>query len=138
MRPLAFTAFPDRPVTVNPASVIQVEVAAPTSAKRHPVLLVFGGHPGADGERSMCVAEFADRTVAARVRERIGEHLWHDAAPPLDDEERRLIADNPASRDHGFVTGVRSVRADESNHPSLVFERGRPTSSRRGPSRRGA
>ena len=132
MRPLTFTAFPDRPVTVNPVSVTRVEIASPSSAKQHPVLLVFVGYPGADGERSMCVAEFADRNVAGRVRERIGEHLWQDGAPPLNDEEKRLIADNPATHDDGFVSDRRSVPTDESNHPSVVFERSRRTRPPRG------
>ena len=127
MRPLTFTAFPDRPVTVNPVSVTRVEIASPASAEQHPVLLVFGGYSGPEGERSMCVAEFADRTTAGRVRERIGEHLWQDGAPPLNDEEKRLIADNPATHDDGFVSDRRSVPTDESNHPSVVFERKRPT-----------
>lgn len=127
MRPLAFTAFPDRPVTVNPVSVTRVEIASPASAKQHPVLLVFGGYPGAEGERSMCVAEFADRKVAGRLRERIGEHLWQDGAPPLTDEENHLIADNPSTHDDGVLVDRRSVPGDESHHPALVFERNRPT-----------
>lgn len=131
MRPLSFTAFPDRPVSVNPASVTRVEIGSPPSAKTHPVLLVFGGHASDEGgERSMCVAEFADREVAARLRERIGEHLWRRDAPPLDVEEKRLIADNPATRDDGSVSDRRSVPTDESNHPSVVYElqrsRGKP------------
>ena len=131
MRPLSFTAFPDRPVSVNPASVTRVEIGSPPSAKTHPVLLVFGGHASDEGgERSMCVAEFADREVAARLRERIGEHLWQRDAPPLDAEEKRLIADNPAARDDGSVSDRRSVPTDESNHPSVVYElqrsRGKP------------
>ena len=134
MRPLTFTAFPDRPVTVNPVAVTRVEIASPASAKQHPVLLVFGGYPSAAGERSMCVAEFSDRAVAGRVRERIGEHLWQDGAPPLNDEEKRLIADNPATHDDGFVSDRRSVPTDESDHPSVVFERNRPAPpSRRKP-----
>lgn len=132
MRPLTFTAYPDRPVTVNPVSVTRVEIASPASAKQHPVLLVFGGHPSPEGERSMCVAEFSDRTVAGRVRERIGEHLWQDGAPPLNDEEKRLIADNPATHDDGFVSDRRSVPTDQSDHPSVVFERNRPTPPPRG------
>lgn len=128
MRPLSFTAFPDRPVSVNPASVTRVETGSPASAKKHPVLLVFGGSASGDGgERSICVAEFADREVAGRVRERIGEHLWQDDAPALDAEERRLIADNPATRDDGSVSDRRSVPTDESNHPSVVYERGTTT-----------
>ena len=128
MRPLSFTAFPDRPVSVNPASVTRVEIGSPPSAKKHPVLLVFGGDDG--HERSMCVAEFDDREVAGRVRERIGEHLWQDDAAPLSAEEKRLIADNPATRDDGSVSDRRSVPTDESNHPSVVYElqrsRGKP------------
>ena len=127
MRPLTFTAFPDRPVTVNPVSVTRVEIASPASAEQHPVLLVFGGYRSAEGERSMCVAEFSDRKVAGRLRERIGEHLWQDGAPPLTDEEKRLIADNPATHDDGVLADRRSVPTDESNHPSVVFERNRPT-----------
>lgn len=123
MRPLSFTAFPDRPVSVNPASVIRVEIGSPASAKKHPVLLVFGGYASDEGgERSICVAEFADREVADRVRERIGEHLWQDDAPPLNAEEKRLIADHPATRDDGAVSDRRSVPTDESNHPSVVYE----------------
>ena len=132
MRPLTFTAYPDRPVTVNPVSVTRVEIGSPASAKQHPVLLVFSGYRSAEGERSMCVAEFADRTVAGRVRERIGEHLWQDGAPPLNDAEKRLIADNPATHDDGFVSDRRSVPTNESDHPSVVFERNRPTPPRRG------
>lgn len=127
MRPLTFTAFPDRPVTVNPGSVTRVEIASPASAKQHPVLLVFADSPTGEGERSMCVAEFADRMIAGRVRERIGEHLWQDGAAPLNDEEKRLIADNPATHDDGFVSERRSVPTDESDHPSVVFERNRRT-----------
>lgn len=122
MRPLSFTAFPDRPVSVNPASVTRVEIGSPPSAEKHPVLLVFGDESDEGGERSICVAEFADREVAARVRERIGEHLWQDDAPPLDAEEKRLIADNPTTRDDGSVSDRRSVPTDESNHPSVVYE----------------
>ena len=132
MRPLTFTAFPDRPVTVNPVSVTRVEIASPASAKQHPVLLVFGGYRSAEGERSMCVAEFSDRKVAGRLRDRIGEHLWQDGAPPLNDEEKRLIADNPATHDDGYVGDRRSVSTDESNHPSLVYERRRPAPTPRG------
>ena len=123
MRPLSFRAFPDRPVSVNPAAVARVEVGSPPSAKQHPVLLVFGGS-GSDegGERSMCVAEFADRDVAGRIRERIGEHLWQDDAPPLNAEEKRLIADNPATGDDGPVSDRRTVPTDESTHPSVVYE----------------
>lgn len=128
MRPLSFTAFPDRPVSVNPASVARVEVGSLPSAKKHPVLLVFGGHASDEGgEKSMCVAEFADREVAVRVQVRIGEHLWQDDAPPLNGEEKRLIADNPATRDDGLVSDRRSVPTDESNHPSVVYERGKTT-----------
>lgn len=131
MRTLSFTAFPDRPVAVNPASVTRVEVGSPASAKRHPVLLVLGGYASdVGGERSMCVAEFADREVAARVRERIAEHLWQHDAPPLDAEEKRLIAGNQATRDDGVVSDRRSVPTDESRHPSVVYElqrsRGKP------------
>jgi len=130
MRPLSFTAFPDRPVSINPASVTRVEVASSPSAKQHPVLVVLGYAGDEGGERSMCVAEFADREVACRVQERIAEHLWQDGAAPLDAEERRLIADHPASRDDGSVSDRRSVPTDESNHPSVVYElqrsRGKP------------
>lgn len=127
MRPLSFTAFPDRPVSVNPASVTRVEVGSSPSAKQHTVLLIFGGYAGDEGgERSVCVAEFADREVAVRVQVRIGEHLWQDDAPPLTAEEKRLIADNPPTHDDGSVSDRRSVPTDESNHPALVFERRRP------------
>lgn len=123
MRPLSFTAFPDRPVSVNPAAVTRVEIGSPASAKKHPVLLVFGGYAiDAGGERSICVAEFADREVADRVRERIGEHLWRADAPALNAEEKRLIAVNPATHDDGSVSGRRSIPTDESNHPSVVYE----------------
>ena len=123
MRPLSFTAFPDRPVSVNPASVTRVEIGSPPSAKTHPVLLVFAGHASDEGgERSMCVAEFDDREVAGRVRERIGEHLWQDDAAPLSAEEKRLIADNSATHDDGSVSDRRSVPTEESNHPSVVYE----------------
>ena len=125
MRPLSFMAFPDRPVSVNPASVARVEIGSPPSAKKHPVLVVLGDRSEDGGERSMCVAEFADREVACRVQERIAEHLWQDDASPLDAEERRLIADNPATRDDGTVSDRRSVPTDESSHPALVFERRR-------------
>ncbi|MCY4014129.1 MAG: hypothetical protein OXG82_15605 [Gammaproteobacteria bacterium] len=122
MRPLSFTAFPDRPVSVNPASVIRVEVASSSSAKQHPVLVVLGYASEERGERSMCVAEFADRQIASRIRERIAEHLWQDDAPPLSAEEKRLIADNPVTHDDGSVGERRTVPTDESKHPSVVYE----------------
>ena len=137
MRPLSFTAFPDRPVSVNPASVTRVEIGSPPSAKKHPVLLVFGGYASDDGgERSMCVAEFADREMAGRIQERIAEHLWQEDAASLTAEEKRLIADNPATHDDGSVSDRRSVPTDESKHPSVVYElqmsRGKPRGKSRG------
>ena len=122
MRPLSFTAFPDRPVSVNPASVIRVEVASSPSAKQHRVLVVLGYASEEGGERSMCVAEFADRQIANRIRERIAEHLWQDDVPPLSAEEKRLIADNPVTHDDGAVGDRRTVPTDESKHPSVVYE----------------
>lgn len=124
MRPLAFTAFPDRPVTINPATVARVEVA---SATRHAVCLILAGASG-DGERSMCVAEFPDRKIAIQLGRRIGEHLWSDDAPPLTAEEQNLIERNPPTSDDGPVVGRRSVPTGESKHPSLVFERSKARS----------
>ena len=119
MRPLAFTAFPDRPVTINPATVARVEVA---SATRHAVCLVLAG-ASADGERSICAAEFQDRKLAIKLSRRIGEHLWSDDAPPLTAEEQSLLERNPPTRDDGHIDDRRSVPTAESKHPSLVFER---------------
>ena len=120
MRPLAFTAFPDRPVTVNPAMVSRVEVVPGT---RHAVLLILAD------ERAMCVAEFQDRNAAVKIAVRIGEHLWSDDAAALAAEERCLIERHPPTRDVGRVNDPRTVATKESQHPALVFERGRPKRS---------
>ena len=122
MRPLTFNAFPDRRVTVNPASVASVEAARSQTGKTHDVRLVLG-----DGQRSICVAQFPKREVAERVSARIGEHLWSDdAQAALGDDEQRLIDDHAAKQDDGFVPDRRSVKTEESKHPSLVAERNRP------------
>ena len=111
MRPLTFTAFPDRPVTINPATVERVEVA-----QADVLLIVAGG-------RSMCVAEFPDRQVAVQLGRRIGEHLWSDDAMALTAEEQTLIEGHPPKRDDGAVEDRRTVPTGESTHPALVFER---------------
>lgn len=72
----------------------------------------------------MRVAEFEDRDSAECIGERIGEHLWSDEAPALNEDEQRLIADNPATQDADAFAGRRhSTPSTASMHPALVAER---------------
>ena len=128
MRPFTFTSFQDRRITVNPGSVLQVETAFLPADKRYAVTLMLSGQPAAEGTREgtrmMRVAEFEDRDAAERIGERIGEHLWSDEAPALNEDEQRLVADNPATQDADAFAGHRhSTPSTESMHPALVAER---------------
>ena len=124
MRPFTFTATQDRRITVNPGSVLQVETAFLPADKRYAVTLLLSGQRAAEGTRTMRVAEFEDRDSAERIGERIGEHLWSDEAPALNEAEQRLVADNPATQDaDGFAGHRQSTPSTESKHPALVAER---------------
>ena len=123
MRPFTFTSLQDRRITVNPGAVLQVETAVLQADKRYAVTLLLSGQPAA-GTRVVRVAEFEDRDSAERMGERIGEHLWSDKAPSLNEDEQRLIADNPATQDaDGFAEHRHSTPSTESMHPALVAER---------------